>query len=82
MKERNIILEILFIIQGKKSPSTGTEYILVDGQQRITTILILLCALRDSDAEEKLQVDIYSDFLENKIKNNNFETKIKQTAYD
>ncbi|WP_369715028.1 hypothetical protein [Leptotrichia alba] len=46
------------------------------------TILILLCALRDSDAEEKLQVDIYSDFLENKIKNNNFETKLKQTAYD
>lgn len=67
---------------GKKSPSTGTEYILVDGQQRITTILILLCALRDSDTEGKLQVDIYSDFLENKIKNNSFETKLKQTAYD
>ena len=32
---------------GENDGASYSEYILVDGQQRITTILLILCALRD-----------------------------------
>lgn len=54
----------------------------MDGQQRITTILILLCALRDCDVNKEIQSDIFVDYLENKIQKNEFKTKLKQTEYD
>ena len=66
----------------KRSRTNGYEYILVDGQQRITTILILLCALRDCDVNKEIQSDIFVDYLENKIQKNEFKTKLKQTEYD
>lgn len=51
------------IIQEIEKLGTGTKYDLIDGQQRITTLQILLAALRDKvqseEYKENLQVKIY-----------------------
>ena len=66
----------------KDTVADGTQYILIDGQQRITTILILLCALRNCDKENVVQNSIYEKYLINGIEGNDFKTKLKQTLYD
>ena len=42
---------------GKNSGASFNELILVDGQQRITTILLLLCAIRDYSKQEDLKIN-------------------------
>lgn len=70
---------------GENNGASYSEYILVDGQQRITSILLLLCALRDhfqsigdnSDADS-----INRRYLKNDTSDNRFRVRLKQTAYD
>lgn len=67
------------------SKNTGAslrEFILIDGQQRVTTTLLLLCALRDSD--EKLRSTIERRYLLTDLDNidDKFRVRLKQTAYD
>lgn len=66
---------------GKNSGATFQEYILIDGQQRITTLLLLLCALRDSGKDENLTSTIDNDYLLNP-NNEKFRIRLKQTSYD
>jgi uncharacterized protein with ParB-like and HNH nuclease domain len=57
--------------------------ILVDGQQRVTTILLLLCALRDSLPENDDNIrSINNRYLMNDIGDNRFRIRLKQTSYD
>ncbi len=69
--------------KGKNDGASYSEYILVDGQQRVTTMLILLCALRDS-----LQIDddnirsINNRYLLNDSGDNRYRVRLKQTSYD
>ncbi|MDR1690127.1 MAG: DUF262 domain-containing protein [Clostridiales bacterium] len=51
---------------GENSGGSFQEMILIDGQQRITTILLLLCALRDISGDENLKGDINEQYLCNK----------------
>ena len=64
---------------GKNSGASFNELILVDGQQRITTILLLLCAIRDYSKED-LKID--SRYLINDTDIEKFRIKLKQTSYD
>lgn len=48
----------------KASPSFK-EFIIIDGQQRITTILLLLKALYDEAKDESFKEDLYNDYLIN-----------------
>ena len=43
-----------------EGPYTGNEHsnVLIDGQQRLTTIMLLLCAIRDITNDSKLKDDI------------------------
>jgi len=68
------------IYYASKAISGYTEFVLVDGQQRITTVLILLCALRDEidDENKKSEIDKY---LINE-KRTDYRIRLKQTAYD
>ena len=64
---------------GENSGASFNEFILVDGQQRITTILLLLCAIRDYCSED-LRID--SRYLINDTDIEKFRIKLKQTSYD
>lgn len=55
------------------------KFILIDGQQRITTLLLLLCAIRDSfDIMEKINYD----FLINNNEKEKYKFKLKQNYND
>jgi len=58
--------------------------ILIDGQQRITTILLLLAALRDSCKDEKMVQEINTDliFNTNAHQGDEYRVRLKQTAMD
>ncbi len=67
---------------GQNSGATFQEFILVDGQQRITTILLLLCALRDLTQDNEILQDIQENYLTNRTSNEKYRIRLKQTAYD
>ncbi len=66
---------------GKRTGASFSELILVDGQQRVTTILILLCALRDSMSDSDKVADV-EQFLVNSTKDEKYRIRLKQTSYD
>lgn len=67
---------------GKNSGASYNEYILVDGQQRVTTILLLLCAIRDVIDDEDVVKSINTRYLKNDTGDNRFRVRLKQTSYD
>lgn len=67
---------------GKNNRASYNEYILVDGQQRVTTILILLCAIRDLAADKRTRDSINKRYLINDTDDNRFRVRLKQTSYD
>ena len=65
--------------------NNGTEFqelILVDGQQRISTIVLLLCALRDCEKDAEFQSKITTRYLKNDTSIDKFRIRLKQTSYD
>ncbi len=68
---------------GKNNGASFNEYILVDGQQRVTTVLLLLCAIRDEMKNRNLpDENISLRYLENFNASDEFRVRLKQTAYD
>ncbi len=67
---------------GQNSGASFQEYILVDGQQRVTTILLLLCAMRDLSEDDEICQSIDADYLTNRTQNEKYRIRLKQTAYD
>lgn len=61
-----------------------TEYILVDGQQRITSILLLLCAIRDLHTNPDVSNNLDTYFLKNYDPTiiNTLPVRMKQTSHD
>lgn len=61
-----------------------TKLVLIDGQQRITTAMLFLVALRDSIADRKLMTFIDSKYLrnENVDGENEYKIKLKQVETD
>ncbi|MEG1301063.1 MAG: DUF262 domain-containing protein [Erysipelotrichaceae bacterium] len=69
--------------KGKNDGASYNEFILVDGQQRVTTILLILCALRDSlpVGDDNIR-SINNRYLLNDTGDNRFRVRLKQTSYD
>ncbi len=67
---------------GENNGASFQEIILVDGQQRVTTILLLLCAIRDITDEENLKNSINNKYLKNQDEDENYRIRLKQTSYD
>ena len=67
---------------GKNNGASYNEFILVDGQQRITTILLLLCAIRDLTDDENIEKSINTRYLKNDSGSEQFRIRLKQTSYD
>lgn len=53
------------------------EFIIIDGQQRITTILLLLKAIYDEAKDEDFKEDLYNDYLINNGKKIEEKHKVK-----
>ena len=58
-----------------------TELVLVDGQQRITSLLLLVCAIRDSIEDEDEKTEINNSYLINTNKKHP-RMRLKQNEYD
>lgn len=67
---------------GKGTGAASTEIILIDGQQRVTTIILLLCAIRDLSDDEELKENIDDQYLKNHTRNASLRVRLKQTSYD
>ena len=60
-----------------------SEFILVDGQQRMTSILLLICAMRDLLGNENRKIEINRIYLKNDlIYNPPSSVRIRQTSHD
>lgn len=82
-KDKTHYLGNVVYYKGKNDGASYSEFVLVDGQQRVTTILILLCALRDSfDANDNQVKSINNRYLLNDTGDNRFRVRLKQTSYD
>lgn len=68
------------------SDNTGASYselILIDGQQRITTVLLLLCALRDVMGKRGIgDKNINIKYLINQNSEMKYRIRLKQTSFD
>lgn len=67
---------------GENSGASYTELVLIDGQQRVTSILLLLCALRDSINDDNVKKSINKRYLLNDTSDDCYRVRLKQTAYD
>ncbi len=69
--------------EGKNNGASFSEFILIDGQQRVTTILLLLCAIRDEMKKKNMpDENISKRYLENDNGGDSYRVRLKQTAYD
>ena len=79
----HFIGSIVFIHEGAYSTSEVKELVIIDGQQRLTTINILYVALYRFAKENKLEKDaemLYNMFLVNQyVQNESSKLKLKQT---
>lgn len=58
------------------------EFVLIDGQQRITSIMLLLKALYDAIEGEELKEDIYESYIINKRAPETLRIKLKSIESD
>src|SRR5690625_4026207 len=75
-KAEHFFGSIVYVVEGTGFGDPD-RYILTDGQQRITTTMLFLIALRDSIQDAKYQETIQKRYLENERAADNTEYKIK-----
>jgi hypothetical protein len=80
-KKNHYLGNIVYFV-GKNNGASYSELILIDGQQRITSILLLLCALRDSISDDDYRNSINKRYLINDTGDSRFRVRLKQTSYD
>lgn len=66
---------------GENDRAGFSEKILVDGQQRLTTLLLLICAIKDVIADNDLKDELLENYLINKGKRDK-RVRLKQTSND
>lgn len=81
-KKRMIhFLGTMVYIQGEET-ATFREFIVIDGQQRLTSIMLLLKAIRERTTVENIREDIYEYYLINKRAPEEFRIKLKPMKSD
>lgn len=63
-------------------PEGVAKYLLIDGQQRLTTIFVLMAVLRDRINGEELAEEIHNTLLVNPYKKGNDKLKLLPTQFD
>lgn len=81
-KHKSHYLGNIVYYRGLDDGASFHEFILVDGQQRLTTIVLLLCAIRDTTKDANLKENIEKQYLLNNSQDKRYRLKLKQTSYD
>lgn len=79
---KNHYLGNIIYYEGENNGASFSENILIDGQQRVTTILLLLCAIRDISSDDTLKKKIDRKYLKNEDADDSYRVRLKQTDYD
>lgn len=80
--KKNHYLGNIIYYEGENNGASFSENILIDGQQRVTTILLLLCAIRDITTDDTLKKKIDRKYLKNEDSDDSYRVRLKQTDYD
>lgn len=70
------------VYKDKKIPGMFNELIIVDGQQRITSLILLARALYDSTDDENTRQAIHATFFKHAVSNPKYKFKLQPTKYD
>jgi len=65
-----------------RSTATCPIFIIIDGQQRITSVMLFIKALHDSMDDEDIRADIEEDYLRNSKGGNEYRLKLKPIESD
>ena len=69
--------------EAERDPFSGyIQYILIDGQQRITSTMLFLAAIRDEEEDESIKDNIDSTYLKNQDAPEDSKIKLKQIEMD
>ena len=71
-----------FVYQHKPAAGIFQEYVIIDGQQRITSIILFAKALCDLTDDEELKRDIRSTFIKHSGGKLKGKCKLRPTEYD
>lgn len=73
----------LVYYEDERDPFTGyARYVLIDGQQRITSTMLLIAAIRDEESDESIRRSLTASYLTNQGAAENFRVKLKQVETD
>lgn len=81
-KRKHYFGNIVYYEAGRDPFSGFTRYILIDGQQRITSVMLLLAAVRDEEENESNRASLTSTYLTNDKAEESFRVKLKQVETD
>ena len=81
-KQKHYFGNIVYYIAGEDPFSSFKRYVLIDGQQRITSTMLLLAAIRDEEPDELIKTNLTSTYLRNDKAEEKFRVKLKQVETD
>ena len=80
--KRHYFGNIVFYAKETNAWAGYSELILIDGQQRVTTVMLLLAAIRDVEDDEKKRAWITNTYLLNRNSDTKERVKLKQIESD
>lgn len=81
-RKRHYFGNIVFYAKETNAWAGYSELILIDGQQRVTTVMLLLAAIRDVEDDEKKRAWITNTYLLNRNSDTKERVKLKQIESD
>lgn len=81
-KKRHYFGNIVYYEDGRDPFSGFTRYVLIDGQQRITSTMLLMAAIRDEELDEENRRKLTNTYLTNNDAEESFRVKLKQVETD
>lgn len=81
-KKKHYFGNIVYYQDGSDPFSGFTRYVLIDGQQRITSTMLLLAAIRDEELDEENRRKLTNTYLTNNDAEESFRVKLKQVETD
>lgn len=81
-KRKHYFGNIVYYEAARDPFSAYTRFMLIDGQQRITSTMLLLAAIRDEEEDETNRTRLTATYLTNEKADENFRVKLKQVETD